>query len=232
MNVTGLALVTVSALALIAAQATAQETRELGAHEHGVGELDIAIEGDQMVMELHVPGADIVGFEYAPEAEADKATVAAALETLEAPLSLFVLPDAAGCTVVEASAELEIEGEEDQDDHDHGEDHADDHDDHDEDHAADHDDHDDHDEDHAAEHDDHDDHDDHDAAEAGGSHSEFHAEYVVACSDMSAADQIDFAYFSSFPNAQELEIQLVTDTGAHAFEVERQSGPLSLAGHM
>ena len=43
----------------------AEETRQLDAHEHGVGQLDIAFDGNQISMELHAPGADIVSFEYA-----------------------------------------------------------------------------------------------------------------------------------------------------------------------
>ena len=43
----------------------AEKTRQLDAHEHGVGQLDIAFDGKQISMELHAPGADIVSFEYA-----------------------------------------------------------------------------------------------------------------------------------------------------------------------
>ena len=34
------------------------------AHEHGVGHLSIAIQGDEVEIELVVPGADAVGFEF------------------------------------------------------------------------------------------------------------------------------------------------------------------------
>ncbi len=210
-----------AALVLLAAgAASAEETRQLDAHEHGVGQLNIAFDGDQIAMELHAPGADIVGFEYEAKTAEDRAKVDAAVATLARPLDLFALPAAAGCSVVQASASLE--SEEDHDDHGH-EDHADDHDDHnhakhgEEGHT---------DEDHAAhQKDDDHDHDDH-AKEA--SHTEFHAEYLLNCADPAQATLVTFAYFDSFPNALELEVQVVSDRGATAFEVVRDAPTLDL----
>lgn len=184
--------------AITATPVIAEDIRQLGAHEHGVGQLDIAFDGSQIALELHAPGADIVGFEYAAESAEDRAAVDAAVVTLAGPLDLFVLPDAAGCSVVQASAELESE---------------DDHDDHDEGHAV---------EDHAEEG-----HEDH-ADDAW--HTEFHAEYLLTCADSSAITEITFAYFDTFPDALEVEVQLISDAGATSFEVERDSPTLDLRG--
>lgn len=236
-------------LALLATPAMAEDSRQLDSHEHGVGELNIAVDGQTVAMELHAPGADIVGFEYEATSDADKAAIEAAVATLAKPLDLFVLPAAAECTVTQASASLEGDAEhDDHDDHDHEEGH-DDHDDHDhDDHAGnddhgddhaheehdDHDhekDHDDHDHDDHADHDDqaeHDDHDDHDHAE-GENHTEFHAEYMLTCAHVEKLSKIDFAYFSTFENALELEVQVVTSSGAKAFEVERDNPTLDLS---
>ena len=181
------------ATAITATPVIAEETRQLDAHEHGVGQLDIAIDGQQIAMELHAPGADIVGFEYAAESAKDLAAVDAAVAKLSAPLALFVLPEAAGCRIVEASAGLESDEEHEE----HGDEHADD------------------------EHDEH-------ADEAG--HTEFHAEYLLNCAEPSAITGIDFAYFGSFPNALEVEVQIITDTGATSFEVERDAPTLDLTG--
>ena len=226
------ALVVLSATAL-----QAEETRQLDAHEHGVGQLDIAFDGTQIAMELHAPGADIVGFEYAAESAADRAKIDDAVAILARPLDLFALPAAAGCSVVQASASLE--SEEDHDDHGH-EDH--DHDAHDHDkhaeHAEDKHDHDDHAE---AEHK-HDDHDHEDHAEAEhkhddhghddhaeeASHTEFHATYLLNCADTAQATLITFAYFDTFPNALELEVQVISERGATAFEVARDAPTLDL----
>ena len=66
--------------------------------------MNIAAEGSDVLMELEVPGADIVGFEYAAKTDADRKAVDAAVTTLATPLDLFVLPSAAGCSVAEARA--------------------------------------------------------------------------------------------------------------------------------
>jgi hypothetical protein len=47
---------------------------------------------------------------------------------------------------------------------------------------------------------------------------------------LSAISEITFSYFEIFPNALELEIQVVTDKGATAFEVEREVAKLDLRG--
>ena len=85
--------------------------KSLEAHEHGKSELKIAIEGNQVVVELESPGNDIVGFEHAAESDQDMAAVEKALAILEKPLALFSPPAEAGCTLKEAEAEFETEGE-------------------------------------------------------------------------------------------------------------------------
>jgi len=200
--------IALSLIALVAAMpAVAEESRQLDAHEHGVGTLKIAIEGSTVAMELEAPGADIVGFEYAAKSEADHAAIDAAIATLGAPLELFVIPDAAACTVTEAQAELESEDAYVE----HGEEHSE--------------------EGSAKEGDDeHGDHEDEDHAEHDEEtgHTEFHAEYTLTCDNPDALIEITFAYFATFPNAQEVEVQIITASGAQAFEVERDVPALDL----
>ena len=212
-----------AAIALLASPVFAEGTRELDAHEHGVGELNIAVDGEAVAMEFHAPGADIVGFEYEAESAEDRAAIDAAVAVLARPLDLFVMPDAAECGVTEASAALE--SEDDHDDHDH-EEHAEgeDHDEHG------HDDHEEHAEDDGHHEHDHDEHAHEEHAEAGGSHTEFLAEYVLTCGNPDALTSIEFAYFATFENARELEVQIVTPSGAQAFEVERDEPTLDLRG--
>ncbi|MDF2235116.1 DUF2796 domain-containing protein [Albimonas sp. CAU 1670] len=186
--------------------AAAQEHRALGAHEHGHGRLELAREGGRLSLTLRAPGADIVGFEHPAEADADLAAVAAAKDLLARPLDLLALPEAAGCEVVSSAAELLTEAG-----HDADEDHHDD-------------------EAHGEEHD----HDtaadeDHDHAPAGG-HTEFHAAWELDCADADAIEEIGFPYFQHFAGAQELDVQVVSDRGARAFEVERDEPTLDLDG--
>ena len=153
--------------ALLASPAIAQEKRQLDAHEHGVGELNIAFDGNSVAMELHAPGADIVGFEYAAKSAEDRAAVASAVATLARPLELFILPAEAECTVTQASAELESESAHDE--HEGLSDHAD-NDDHEDEHA-------------------HSNHADEQHADEAG-HTEFHAEYALTCANPDAIAEI------------------------------------------
>ena len=91
--------------------ASAQDSRELGAHEHGHVTLQIAISGDAVEMMLEAPGADIVGFEHAAGTEEQTAAVAAAREALGDPAAILAIPVAAGCTGGAAEVELHQEGE-------------------------------------------------------------------------------------------------------------------------
>lgn len=171
---------------LLPVSAFAQETRDLGAHEHGHSTLNIAFEGNRIAMELEAPGADIIGFEYAAQSAEDRAKLDAAIAELSKPLSLFALPDAAGCTVVSSTAGLHG-ADDNHADHDHG--------------TTDH-----------------------------PSHAEFHAEYMLSCENPAAIDRIDFSYFQTFPNAQEVDVQMISDKGAQGYEVTRDAPVLDLSG--
>ena len=117
-------------LVILASPAFAESTRQMESHEHGVGELNMAIDGNVVAMEFHAPGSDIVGFEYEATSDEDKAAIAAAIETLSNPMNLFSFPAAAECSVVEAHASLESDADHDEhDEHDEHEAH-DEHDDH------------------------------------------------------------------------------------------------------
>lgn len=109
----------IAALFVVNLPATAaEERRELGAHAHGVGRLNIAIEGKRVLMELEIPGADIVGFEHEASTAPQKATVNRAKEVLEGALNVFKLPAEARCKLAEAKVAVHSgEGNE----HNHGE---------------------------------------------------------------------------------------------------------------
>lgn len=103
----------------------AEETRQVDKHEHGVGELNIATEGDVIEFEFMIPGADIVGFEYVAKSDADIASIKKALKTFENYENVFTLPKNSRCQLTEKQVALK----EDEDDHDDHEEH-DEHDDH------------------------------------------------------------------------------------------------------
>lgn len=107
------AALVVLALALGATGATAQQaatpeptTRQLGAHAHGTGKLNIAIERRTVEIELEAPGSDIVGFEHAATTPEQKKAIADARALLAKPLALFKPPEAAGCKVTSSRVRL------------------------------------------------------------------------------------------------------------------------------
>ncbi|MDE0392979.1 MAG: DUF2796 domain-containing protein [Rhodospirillales bacterium] len=215
---------TVIGAMLIGSQAYAAE-RELDAHQHGHGYLNIAIEGSTLWIELETPGADIVGFEHPARSDEDKAAIADAMTRLGDPIGLFGIPADASCTLVEASVEPVGYGLDADDDHHDEDEHAeDDHDEHDDEHAEEA--HDDHDE-HAEEmHDDHDEHED-----EKESHAEFHAEYRLQCDDPAAITSLTLTYFDVFSGAEELEVSLITDDGQSRQEVTPAEPVVNLGGN-
>ncbi|MCF7994732.1 MAG: DUF2796 domain-containing protein, partial [Chromatiaceae bacterium] len=46
--------------------------RQQGAHVHGVGQLNVAVDGSALLVELISPAMDLVGFEHAPRNEAQR----------------------------------------------------------------------------------------------------------------------------------------------------------------
>jgi hypothetical protein len=91
------------------------------AHVHGFGTLLVAVEEEELVLELTVPGEDIVGFEHAAHSEEDKRRVKKALEVLKAADKLFRLDAGAGCRLegVDVLAALGGEGGDKSSEHKH-----------------------------------------------------------------------------------------------------------------
>lgn len=73
------------------------EHASLDSHEHGIGELDVALEDGVLALELRSPAANLLGFEHAPRNAEEQRQVARLQEQLGQPQALFVLPAAAGC---------------------------------------------------------------------------------------------------------------------------------------
>ncbi|GLU41984.1 DUF2796 domain-containing protein [Pseudomonas sp. NBRC 100443] len=115
------------ALALIpfaAAQAHDEhEHGSLGKHEHGVAQLNVALDGNTLELEVDSPAMNFVGFEHPASSAADQATVAAARAQLGKPLELVQAPAAAKCGVAEVELESPLFGNAKTHEHDHDDDH-------------------------------------------------------------------------------------------------------------
>ena len=75
----------------------ASEYRQHGVHEHGVSRLNVAVEGEDVYLELVSPAVNIVGFEHRPKNEEQQAAVRKGIRALERAVRLFALPPAARC---------------------------------------------------------------------------------------------------------------------------------------
>lgn len=67
------------------------------AHQHGVAALDVVVDAQQVLIELHGPLDNLVGFEHAPRTAAQRLALATMSERLRDGMRLFVLPAAAQC---------------------------------------------------------------------------------------------------------------------------------------
>ncbi|RTZ14281.1 DUF2796 domain-containing protein [Vibrio aquaticus] len=140
--------------------------RQHSAHVHGEVEFNIAQDGNELLMEITAPGADVVGFEQAPQNSEQEHKLEHAVEHLNKADHIFSLTANAGCKVVHQSVSHTL-GEDSHEGHDHHDDHKG------HDHDKEHDHHDDHKgHDHDEEHDHHDDHKGHDHDKEHGHHDD------------------------------------------------------------
>ena len=101
-----------------------------GGHEHGVAQLNVAIDGESLHLEFISPAANIVGFEHPPHTEAQETAVENSLEKLEDGESLFVIPTGARCSFGVPMVATDIDGDpgnESEDAHSHEHDEAETH---------------------------------------------------------------------------------------------------------
>jgi hypothetical protein len=196
--------------------------RQLDAHAHGYGELNVAIDGPKVALELNSPAFNIVGFEHSPETDKDKATIKNALSILNDGSGLFLFPAVAGCRLANVNvvsslteAQHSVHKEHDSDHKDQASDHKDQASDH-KDQASDHKE---HDSDHKTSK--HEDHSNNDI------HSEFHANYQFQCDVIEKVNTIQVMIFKHFPNTRQLNVQMILPNRQSAMELTPTSTLLS-----
>lgn len=168
------------------------EPRHAEAHVHGVGQLNLAIEGKQVHLELDIPGFDILGFESVNSA-ARREALSKAVEALKQP-DLWGFADAAGCqlqtvSVITGSHDHHHKGSHSE--HDHGDSHADGHDHHGE------------------------------QAAHKSTHMDFAATYVYQCAQPKQLKRISTRLFDRFQHSAALQVQSLTDAGQMAGSMTR-----------
>ncbi|MGC6480845.1 MAG: DUF2796 domain-containing protein [Porticoccaceae bacterium] len=174
----------------------------LDAHVHGLSELTIASEGEDLKIQLTSPAMNIVGFEYKAVSKKDIEAIKNAESILNQPEVLFLFSDN-GCKPI--NIDLDISGlveEDDHGQHDNKQNHHKDHDDH-----EDHDDHKEHDDHKDHENDKHEDHHKHDKHE---DHSEIVANYSYRCMDIAKLSSIQVSLFEAFSGIHKIHTMWLT----------------------
>lgn len=97
--------------------ATAEEYRQHSAHVHGHVEFNIAQDGSDLLLEITAPGADVVGFEHAPENAEQEKTLQHAVATLEDSNALFAINPQAQCEIEEVHVEHTLGGQHEEHEH-------------------------------------------------------------------------------------------------------------------
>ncbi|HCE3483301.1 TPA: DUF2796 domain-containing protein [Vibrio parahaemolyticus] len=190
--------------------ATAEEYRQHSAHVHGHVEFNIAQDGSDLLLEISAPGADVVGFEHAPENAEQEKTLQHAIATLEDSNALFAINPQAQCEIEEVHVEHSLGGQHEEHEHHDHEGH-----DHDE-HA--HHDHDKH---------DHDSHEGHDHSEHSD-HGEFTVQYRFHCAQVGELSRIQTDWFNQFPSTESVNVNLFTDTTQSAISLTKSNTQIAI----
>ncbi|EMX0311993.1 TPA: DUF2796 domain-containing protein [Vibrio parahaemolyticus] len=185
--------------------ATAEEYRQHSAHVHGHVEFNIAQDDSDLLLEITAPGADVVGFEHAPENAEQEKTLQHAVATLEDSNALFAINPQAQCEIEEVHVEHSLGGQHEEHEHHDHEGH-----DHDE-HA----------------HHDHDGHEGHDHSEHSD-HGEFTVQYRFHCAQVGELSHIQTDWFNQFPSTESVNVNLFTDTTQSATSLTKSNTQIAI----
>ncbi len=181
--------------------------RQHDSHTHGIGHLNLVLDGNELVLELRSPSANVVGFEHAPKNEEQTQAVEKAIALMKEGDKLFALPKQAECSLHDAHVNTDmLEGHQDKHDS-HSHDHQDKHDSHDHGHYEKH--------SHSEHHED-------------SVHSEFEAEYHFKCNQPHKLNTVDVLIFELFPGFEELEVQMLSPKGQSVGELTPKKRQLTL----
>lgn len=102
-------------LLLICSAATpvqSEERRHQEAHEHGAGQLNVAVEQNSLMIDLSLPAMNVVGFEHPAHDQEERDQVARAVDLLRDGMGLFAPTPAAKCVLTRVEVESALLGHE------------------------------------------------------------------------------------------------------------------------
>ena len=76
----------------------------MSSHEHAAQQINFAIQGDQLYLELYAPAKEVVGFEHPPSTLEQRQAIKRAIEVLAQDGSIFRPDKNAGCQLHSAQA--------------------------------------------------------------------------------------------------------------------------------
>lgn len=79
--------------------------RNPAAHKHGVGVMNIAIQGNEVEIELKLPAESVVGFEHEAHTAVEKKRIQGAAAKLKKATNIVILPKNAACELKKAEIE-------------------------------------------------------------------------------------------------------------------------------
>lgn len=101
-------MTTLLLLALVALPASRAYAASGHAHVHGAATLEVAVDGDRLMLEFSSPLDNLLGFERAPRDDKEKEAVRRLKQQLERAELLFVPTPEAGCTRESARMEAPV----------------------------------------------------------------------------------------------------------------------------
>lgn len=96
--------------ATLANEHRSHEHDSLDAHVHGEAQLDVALEGKLLELQLHSPAMNLAGFERAPANAREQARLNAVRDFLTQPEKVFMLAPEAGCALEREAVSSELFG--------------------------------------------------------------------------------------------------------------------------
>ena len=175
----------------------------LGAHEHGVVRMGLAVDDQRMSLDIEVPAATVFGFEHNPETEEEIRVVSEAMETLRTRVGeVIAVSSELACELedVEVVSAPEVDEE-----HSHSEDedaHSDD-----EEHS------------HSEDEDAHSDDEEHSHSEGEDAHSEVRVSVSWFCAQSVEGTDATLSLSSLWPDAELVDLTVITSMGQAAGRV-------------
>lgn len=99
-------LLPATALLWLGTSAESAGKRQHRAHVHGEGKVNLVQEGQQLQLQVEIPGMDVVGFEHEARSAAQQQAVREAIVSLQQGAALFTFNPEAGCAFMSAAVQV------------------------------------------------------------------------------------------------------------------------------